>query len=89
LCTQICWGSGICASSRIKETRKKGFGKTVSFLRRRKEDTYLLGPLETANEQVQCLGSSLSKGPNRLVVFLFSREDGNRSSFRNVAFSMF
>jgi hypothetical protein len=32
---------------------------------------------------------ALSKGPNRVGVFLPSPEDGNRSSFRNVVFSGF
>jgi hypothetical protein len=44
----------------------------------------VLGPLESANlsdPQVQCLRLALSKGPNRVGIFLPSPEDGNRSSF--------
>jgi hypothetical protein len=32
---------------------------------------------------------ALSKGPNRVGVALSSSEDGNRSSFRNVVFSIY
>jgi hypothetical protein len=48
-----------------------------------------LGPLERANIQVQWLRLVLYKGPNWVGVFCHSPEDGNRSSFRNVVFSIF
>jgi hypothetical protein len=35
---------------------------------------------------VQWFRLALSKGPNRLDVFLLSSENGNRSSYRNVVF---
>jgi hypothetical protein len=48
----------------------------------------LLGSVEKGNliHWTQWLGSTLSKGPNRISVFVSSSEDGNRSYFRKVTF---
>jgi hypothetical protein len=48
----------------------------------------LLGHLESAN-RVQWLTLVLSKRPNIVGASLPSPEDGNTSSFRNVAFSIY
>jgi hypothetical protein len=49
-----------------------------------RETPTLLGPLERANLNHW----TLPKGPSRVGVSIPSHENGNRSSFRNVEFSM-
>jgi hypothetical protein len=46
----------------------------------------LLGTLEGANLVIPWLELALSNGPNRVGVAIISSDNGNRSSYRNVAF---
>jgi hypothetical protein len=53
-----------------------------------RETSTLLGSSERADFQLdQWLKSALFEGPNILGGSLFSPEDGNRCSFRNIVFS--
>jgi hypothetical protein len=85
--SQNYWVFGPCPSSGILETKKDNVSETGSVLSSGEggKTPTLLGPLERANHN-HC---TLSKGPNLVGVLPPSPEDGNRSSFRNVAFSSF
>jgi hypothetical protein len=84
--TQNYWVPGLCPSSYILETRKQRFGNCICFRSQVKAPTHF-GPSERADLQwVQWLRLDLSKGPN--LVGVPPHEDGNRSSFRNVVFSL-
>jgi hypothetical protein len=64
-----------------KNCKTQSFGNWICFRPQMKgmKTPTLWGPLERGN-----LIRTLSKGPNRVCVFLLLPEDGNRSSFRNL-----
>jgi hypothetical protein len=73
-----------CFSSIVKRFLKNTtFRKLdlVAAFRKIKLTPTLLGPLEGAG-----LNHWTTEGPNRVVATFILREDGNRSSFRNVVF---
>jgi hypothetical protein len=89
--TQNYWGFVLFPSSSILENKIHDDSETVSVLMWRGEKTPTqLSPLEKlckSDKLVQWLRLALSTGPNWVGVFSPpSPEDGNRSSFRNVAF---
>jgi hypothetical protein len=93
--TQNDWGSALCPSSGILNTRKHKFSEneSISFLKWEEGgDNYSVVPLERANFHVRAnllvqwlLG--LSNDPTQYM-FLSSPEEGNRSSARNVMVSI-